>query len=239
MLRQILFEPAAMRGSGQSDNCEAMQERSVQPEILETLPHDHPDAVRSREDLFQVNGIMGNHRWIARMLRLHAKPGWKITEIGAGDGLLSLGLAGQGLCRTADLHAFDLAPRPAMWPAEAAWTQGDLFAHPLPGSEVLIANLFLHHFQPGQLQTLGRQIPGETRMILAAEPARYRMHTVMGRFFCSLAELNWVTRYDMQVSIRAGFRRMELPQSLGLGNDWQMEVRETLFGSYRLMALRR
>lgn len=215
-----------------------MQQRSVQPEILETLPPDHPDAVRSREDLLQVNGIMGNHRWMARMIRRHSRPGWRITEIGAGDGALSLQLVQKGLCHPGDLHAFDLAPRPATWPAEAAWTQGDLFAQDLPGSQVILANLFLHHFQPGRLRLLGDRIRPETRMILAAEPARYRIHTFLGRLFCSLAELNWVTRHDMQVSIRAGFRGMELPESLGLGSEWEISIGATVFGGYRMMALR-
>ncbi|TDU70987.1 hypothetical protein EI77_02105 [Prosthecobacter fusiformis] len=215
-----------------------MQQRDIQPELLESLPHDHPDALRSRQDLLQVNGIMGNHRWIARMLRRHAAPGWKITEIGAGDGALSLQLAEKGLCRAQDLHAFDLAPRPASWPPAAAWTQGDLFAHPMPPSQVLIANLFLHHFQPAQLSLLGSRIPPEAKLILAAEPARYRIHTFLGRFFCILAELHPVTRYDMQVSIRAGFRSQELPHSLGLKNNWEITIHETLFGGYRMMALR-
>ena len=215
-----------------------MQQRSVQPELLESLPHDHPDALRSREDLLVVNGIMGNHRWIARMLRRHAQPGWRITEVGAGDGALSLQLVEKGLCRREDLHAFDLAPRPVSWPAEAAWSQGDLFAQPLPASQVLVANLFLHHFQPEQLRILGRRIPVETQMILAAEPARYRRHTLLGRFFCSLAELHPVTRYDMQVSIRAGFRGRELPESLGLESGWEISVQESVFGGYRMRALR-
>lgn len=216
-----------------------MQHRNVQPEILETLSADDPDAIRGREDLLLVNGIMGNHRWIAKKVKRHVLPTWKLTEIGAGDGALSLKLAQLGLCRTEDLHAFDLAQRPASWPVEAAWTQGDLFAQPLPKSEVLIANLFLHHFQKDQLQILGSRIPPETRVILAAEPARYRIHTWLGRFFCSLAELNAVTRYDMQVSIRAGFRGRELPEALGLGSDWEITVQTSAFGGYRMLALRR
>ncbi|MEN3943601.1 hypothetical protein WJU23_20045 [Prosthecobacter sp. SYSU 5D2] len=215
-----------------------MQQRSVQPELLETLPHDHPDALRSREDLLTVNAVMGNHRWIARMLRRHARPGWRITEIGAGDGALSLQLVRQGLCQQADLHAFDLAPRPATWPSAAAWTQGDLFAQPLPPSQVLIANLFLHHFQPPQLLLLGSRIPAETKVILAAEPARYRIHTLLGRLLCSLAQFHYITRYDMQVSIRAGFRRQELPNLLGIETGWEITVQETVFGGYRMMALR-
>ncbi|MES2735073.1 MAG: hypothetical protein V4672_02060 [Verrucomicrobiota bacterium] len=216
-----------------------MQTRSVQPEVLETLAHDDPAALRSRHDLLLVNGIMGNHRWIARMMRQHCQPGWRITELGAGDGALSLKLAQQRLCKTQDLHAFDLAPSPTSWPVDAAWTQGDLFAQNLPASEVLIANLFLHHFQPDQLRLLGGRIAPETRLILAAEPARHRIHTYMGRLFCSLAQLNWVTRYDMQVSIRAGFRGQELPHSLGLDSTWEISVRETVFGGYRMMARRK
>ena len=216
-----------------------MRIRSVQPEVLETLAYDDPAALRSRQDLLLVNGIMGNHRWISRLLRQHRQPGWQMTELGAGDGALSLKLAEQRLCQTRDLHAFDLAPRPASWPADAAWTQGDLFAQNLPPSQVLIANLFLHHFQAEQLHLLGSRIAPETQLILAAEPARYRIHTFMGRLFCSLTQLNWVTRYDMQVSIRAGFRGQELPDFLGLDSSWEISVRETVFGGYRMMARRK
>ncbi len=216
-----------------------MRIRSVQPEVLETLAYDDPAALRSRQDLLLVNGIMGNHRWISRLLRQHRRPGWQLTELGAGDGALSLKLAEQRLCQTHDLHAFDLAPRPASWPADAAWTQGDLFAQNLPPSQVLIANLFLHHFQAEQLHLLGSRIAPETQLILAAEPARYRIHSFMGRLFCSLAQLNWVTRYDMQVSIRAGFRGQELPDFLGLDSSWEISVRETVFGGYRMMARRK
>lgn len=216
-----------------------MTRRSVQPEWLEALPHDHPDALRSREDLGLVNGIMGNHRWLGRMLRHHARPGWRITELGAGDGALSLSLLRQGLCQPEDLHGCDLAPPPPGWPPAAAWTQGDLFARSLPPSQVLIANLLLHHFEAPALAALGARIPAETRLILAAEPARHLRHAWAGRLFCTLAGLNPVTRYDMQVSIRAGFRARELPQMLGLDEStWEISFHETVLGGYRLKALR-
>lgn len=217
-----------------------MVRRSVRPEWLEALPHDHPAALRSRQDLGLVNGIMGNHRWIARMLRRHSRPGWEIMELGAGDGTLSLSLMRQGLCHAADLHGVDLAPRPSAWPAEARWTQGDLFAHPLPCAQVLVANLLLHHFEAPALAALGARISPETRLILAAEPARYSRHAWAGRLFCSLAELNAVTCHDMQVSIRAGFRAQELPEMLGLEEaSWEIHVHESVLGGYRLRAVRR
>lgn len=217
-----------------------MRTRVLQQELLETYPDDHPDAIIGREDLLLVNAVMGNHHWMERMLRRHFLPHWKITEIGAGDGALSRRFVQAGICDAHALHAFDLAQRPASWPPEAAWTQGDLFLQPLPDSEVLIANLFLHHFTDEQLRVLGSRISPRTRLILAAEPERRWIHSVMGRFFCWLAELHPITQFDMQVSIRAGFRGDELARSLGLDAQvWSWECRATLLGGYRLIAVRR
>lgn len=217
-----------------------MRTRVLQQELLETYPDDHPDAITGREDLLLVNAVMGNHRWMESMLRQHYQPGWKVTEIGAGDGALSRRFVEAGICEASCLHAFDLAGQPASWPREAVWTQGDLFQQPLPDSEVLIANLFLHHFTDEQLREIGRRVPPRTQIILAAEPERRWMHTVMGRFFSWLAELHPITQFDMQVSIRAGFRDDELPRSLGLDErDWQWQCKATPLGGYRLMAVRR
>lgn len=210
----------------------------LQPELLDSLPPDDPDAIRARHEMLQVNGIMGNHRWIERMLRRHAAPGWRITELGAGDGALSLRLMHAGLFDAEQLHALDLAPRPAVWPEAAAWTRGDVLAQALPETEVVIANLFLHHFTAEQLRVLGSRLSPATRLIVAAEPARLWVHTVMGRLFCALAELNHVQRHDMQASIRAGFRGDELRQSLGLDADWRAEARMHPLGGYRFLAWR-
>ncbi|MBV6500366.1 MAG: hypothetical protein CJBNEKGG_02843 [Prosthecobacter sp.] len=211
-----------------------MRSRVVQQELLETYPDDHPDAIIGREDLLLVNAVMGNHRWMEKKLRTLYQPGWHITEIGAGDGSLSLRFLEQGICTAKDLHAFDLAGRPARWPREAAWTQGDLLKQPLPDSEVLVANLFLHHFRDEQLSELGRRISSRTRLILAAEPDRRWIHTLGGKLLCWLAELHPITRFDMQVSIRAGFRGDELKRALGLGPEWHSEVRSTIFGAHRV-----
>ena len=215
-----------------------MKHRDIQPEWLDLLPQDDPDAIRAREEMPLVNGMMGNHRWIERMIRLRAEPHWHITELGAGDGALSLRLWKSDLCEADQLHAVDLAPRPNHWPAAAGWTSGDVMTHPLPESEILLANLFLHHFTEDQLSGLGSRIPAVTRLILAAEPVRRWIHCVMGRLFCELAELNCVQRHDMQASIRAGFAGTELQRALGLGPEWDVHVQAHPLGGYRFLAER-
>lgn len=215
-----------------------MKERVLQPELLDTLPPNDPAAIRAREEMLQVNGIMGNHRWIERMVRRHREEGWRITELGAGDGALSLRLVEAGCCKVAALHAFDLAPRSEPWPAEAHWTQGDVMAQALPDTEIVIANLFLHHFTTDQLRLLGSRLSPVTRLIIAAEPARYWIHSLSGRLFCELAELNHVQRHDMQASIRAGFRGDELREALALDATWRTCVSHHPCGAYRFMAWR-
>jgi hypothetical protein len=214
-----------------------MRRRVVAPEWLETLSEQDPAAIQSRQELLQVNAFMGNHRWITQELQRHWQPGWRVTELGAGDGALSRHWLQQGLCPAEALHGVDLAPRPADWPGAAHWQQGDVFQHGLPGTEVLVANLILHHFTPADLTRLGSMISPHTRLILAAEPARIRSFCWLGRGLTWLAEMHPVTRYDMQVSLRAGFRRAELPESLGLGPQWQTDSWVTPLGAYRMRAL--
>lgn len=215
-----------------------MRHRDIQPELLDLLPQDHPDALRAREEMPLVNGIMGNHRWIERMVRRHGELGWHMTELGAGDGALSMRLLKAALCREEGMHAVDLASRPVHWPAKAGWTSGDLLEHPLPESRIVIANLFLHHFTDEQLRVIGSRISPATRLIVAAEPTRMWITSLLGRLLCAFAELNRVQRHDMQASIRAGFFGRELPRALGLGNEWNVQVQTHPLGGYRFMAAR-
>jgi len=215
-----------------------MKRRDIQPELLDLLPQNDPRAVRAREEMCIVNGIMGNHGWIERMVRRHGQKGWKITELGAGDGALSLRLLNSGLCREEEMQAVDIVSRPLHWPAASGWHCGDVITAALPHSEVVIANLFLHHFTDLELRSIGSKISPSTRLIVAAEPARLWIHRLLGRLLCEVAELNDVQHHDMQLSIRAGFRREELRLALGLGDEWHVQVQLHPLGAYRFLAER-
>jgi hypothetical protein len=212
--------------------------RQVIPELLDTLAHDDPAALRSRRELRLINGIMGNHRWLCRSLASKVSDHTRILELGAGDGTLARRSWNTGIASPQQWRALDIAPAPIDWPSEAHWLQTDLFAlSVLPDAEIIVANLFLHHFKDEQLAGLGQLLPDSCRVIIACEPARRRRHTLQGRLLSPLARLSPVTHHDMLVSIQAGFVGKELPQALGL-LGWHLKISLTALGAYHLIAWR-
>ncbi len=208
------------------------------PELLDSLPHDHPDARASRRDLRRLNALMGNFRWLDRTLRQQALPGMRIVELGAGDGGFGSWFLRRNPDRAALYGAVDFMPRPDSWPGDAAWTSGDLFsagAAAVQAADVVVANLFLHHFEGGALARLGA-LCQRARALVFCEPARHERHVWQGRLIFPL--LNRVTRHDLVVSVRAGFLDDELPCALHLGPEWKWSVSLGWLGAYRLVASR-
>jgi hypothetical protein len=212
--------------------------RKVLPEILDSLPPEDIAAQRSRKELRWINSIMGNHRWICRVLASRIGPEMRLLELGAGDGMLARRAWMAGVLPPNQWTALDLSPAPQDWPCEAVWRQADLFSlESLPDAEVVVANLFLHHFEDVQLGVLATRLPANCRLFVACEPARRRRHLLQGQLLSSLARLSAVTHHDMLVSIRAGFMGNELVQALGM-LGWHSKVELTALGAYRMIAWR-
>lgn len=211
-------------------------QRSVIPEILDHLPADDPEAMRSRRDLRRINFLMGNERWVCRTVeKFHTVARRGIVEIGAGDGHLCGKLA--RLFPQAAVSAYDLAPRPEGLPERVLWQRGDLFTMPPPADGgVLVANLFLHHFERGPLESLGRWADGFDAMVFS-EPDRARLPHVLGGLMHPW--INRVTKHDMHVSITAGFTGGEIASFLGLDPvRWQVRESSTWKGARRVVCWR-
>jgi SAM-dependent methyltransferase len=216
-----------------------MPPRVLQPEILDALAPDHPDAQHSRRDLRITNRIMGNYRWLGRVLVPLLKPGERALEIGAGTGDLCLRLAKAGIAA----DGLDLWPRPAVLPADRAWHVADLRRFDgFDDYAVVFGNLIFHHFNDLDLERLGARLrrSRNVRAVIACEPTRRRGSQTAFAAAGALLGANSVTLHDARVSIAAGFAGSELSQALGLAaGDWECHVRQTLLGAYRLTALRR
>jgi hypothetical protein len=213
--------------------------RIVEPELLDSLPHDAPEALRNRRDIARINWLMGTFGWFERRLRAHSgtlAAGSRVVELGAGDGALGLHLRPTLDALGWTLTGVDLAPRPAAWPAHWGWRQEDLLTCDAPADAgVVLANLILHQFNDDALRGLAPRL-ARTRLLLASEPLRSpRAHLLALLLF---PVMNRVSRHDAVVSVRGGFRPGELAQAVGLAGTHSVRERATLRGGLRLEAVR-
>ncbi len=228
-----------------------MQHRVVQPELLDSLPPEAPEAVAARRDLRRINWFMGNGRLLGRELlrRRHTlgSPASRgevtLAEVGAGDGTMLLKVL-HSLRRDWHGGRIFLVDRQPVVAAETldgfrrlGW-QVDVVADDVftwlrnaPTTDVMVTNLFLHHFETSALAELLRLVGDRTRMFVACEPRRSNF-ALLGCRMLRLIGCNPVTRHDAVVSVRAGFSGTELGDIFGGQNGQLWKIRETSAGSF-------
>jgi len=225
--------------------------RLLQPELLDLLPASDPEAARSRTDLRRVNAWMGHRRILTRTLQSLPLVGVRrIVELGAGDGTLALALANGLSARwpQVELTLLDqkrlVAPETVEKFRDLGWqprvVQADVFdwlAAEAEPADIIIANLFLHHFDAGGLPRLLREAASRCSCFVALEPRRH----VTARLGCELLWLigcNRVTRHDARVSVRAGFRKQELSELWPNPDQWHVREQPAGLFSHLFVATR-
>jgi 2-polyprenyl-3-methyl-5-hydroxy-6-metoxy-1,4-benzoquinol methylase len=226
-----------------------MMPRIVTAEMLDGLAADDPDAMHSRIDLQRVHRAMGTRRILLRALRAmtarHSKAmPLRVLEIGAGDGSLMLGVA-QALTPNWSGVELTLLDRQALIDPTTIQRYGDLgwaviekvgdvldWAADHTGQhkqaavapwDLIVANLFLHHFEGGQLALILAAVASKTRLFFACEPRRSWLALAASHMVGTMGA-NHVTREDAVLSVHAGFNGDELttlwPHQ---GGPWQLQ----------------
>ena len=225
--------------------------RTLQPELLDTLPADNPEAKHSRADLRRVNAWMGHRRILLRALKgARLTSVHRIVELGAGDGTLALALAAELNTRwpQVELTLVDQQRLVASGTVEKfhrlGWkprvVQADVFDWLAAGAEpadILFANLFLHHFDEAGLCRFLREAAARCSCFVALEPRRH----FAARLGCELLWMigcNRVTRHDARISVRAGFRGQELSSLWPNTANWQVREQPAGLFSHLFVATR-
>jgi hypothetical protein len=213
--------------------------RRVQPELLDQLTPDDPDARQNRRDLRLFNALMGNHRWIERVLRAQVRVGDRLLEVGAGEGDLGLRLRRVWQRRPIPYAGLDRWPRPAAWPQTWGWHGADLRTYAgYRTYNIILGNLILHQFEDDVLAELGRGWREHARLLVFCETARHPLHLAQLPL-ARLLGINHVSRHDARVSVEGGFAGRELPRLLGVDEPpWRVTLRHTFWGAYRMVARR-
>ena len=220
--------------------------RRVTPELLDELPASDPRAVRSRADLRRINRIMGALTWLERGLALAcAAPPRALVELGAGDGTLALRLARRLAPRWPGtrLTLLDLEPSVASATADAiracGWTLDVVAADALEWlaarraarADVVLANLFVHHFAGERLDRLLGGVASAADAFVCVEPRRARL-ALVGSHLLGLIGCNDVTRHDAVVSVHAGFRDREIGTAWRVANASGWTLHEAAAGPF-------
>jgi hypothetical protein len=185
---------------------------------------------------------MGARRILARTLARAAPAGpgraLRIIELGCGDGRLMLDVAQHRGTRwpSVTLDLLDRQPivdaatlaayAAAGWQARTLvcdvmdWaTSGDAGAH----WDVVVANLFLHHFEGAALRRLLAGCAARADALAACEPRRSRFAVAASHLIFFLGA-NAVTRRDGVLSVRAGFIGDELGAAWPAASaQWRLE----------------
>ena len=209
--------------------------RVVAAETLDGLAADDLAAMGSRRDLRRVHMVMGTRAIVAGALRRltaghrRAAP-LRVLELGAGDGTLMLGVARvlKPHWPVVELELLDrqklVSPATLQAYAALGWQArdrvSDVFdwvasgSEPAPGQtlarwDVIVVNLFLHHFEGAPLTALLGAVAGRSHRFLACEPRRSRL-ALAGSHLLGLMGANAVTREDAVLSVHAGFAQGEM-----------------------------
>jgi 2-polyprenyl-3-methyl-5-hydroxy-6-metoxy-1,4-benzoquinol methylase len=222
--------------------------RRIEPEWLDALPALDARAIRARRDLRRVNALMGNARIVAPALASLPR-GARLAEIGAGSGELMLALARSSPLREAHFHvtlvdrarcveaATIAALRERGFEAQAACADVFDWLARAPACDAIVANLFLHHFEPAALARMLALVSSRTALFVACEPRRSRT-ALAGASLLGFVGCNDVTRHDAVVSVHAGFRGAEIAALWPREGGWTLEERACGPFSHRFVARR-
>ena len=224
--------------------------RVVEPELLDELSPADTDAIGSRRDLRRLNGLMQHAALLQHALASKVKtPPRRIVELGAGDGTIMLKLAEQMYRKWPEVHVTlvdrqrVVARKTLARFEEFGWTAKAVVADAfkwLPKSgeaDVIMANLFLHHFPSERLVKLFKWISERTELFVATETRRDWPSLVMTRAV-GLIGCNAVTRYDAVRSAQGGFARRELTALWPAEKGWKLSERRAKIFTHLFVAQR-
>jgi hypothetical protein len=224
--------------------------RRVVAEALDSLGADDPAAQRSRRDLRRLHVAMGTLSIMTRAIGGEPTPQpLRVLELGAGDGSLALRFA-QRHARNWPRVSWTLLDRQdtvaestLLGLRATGWTPvvavADVFdwlgRNRQRAWDIIVANLFVHHFEGDDLGRLLLAVAKATPLFFCCEPRRNAI-ALIGSHLVGLIGAGAVTREDAVLSVHAGFRGRELSAQWPSHEGWSLREYSVGLFSHCLLA---
>lgn len=223
------------------------------PDLLDQMTSDDPRAIASRRDIKRINAVMFQD---ALMRRAIARGGFdeprRILDLGGGDTTFTLKVARRmkPAWRDVELVVVDrmnVVEAQTMrefeqigWKVKVVTT--DVFAF-LDQSvqtpfDLVLSNLFIHHFPAGELERLLAKIANLTTGFVACEPKRSSL-TVAGSAMLWAIGCTPVSVRDSVTGARAGFRDLEVADAWPDQKSWELSEYDSGIFSHCFVAKRK
>lgn len=206
------------------------------PDLLDQMTSDDPRAIASRRDIKRINAVMFQD---ALMQSAIARGGFdaprRILDLGGGDATFTLKVARRmkPAWRDVELVVVDrmnvVETKTTREFEQIGWNvrvvTTDVFAF-LDQSgqapfDLVLSNLFIHHFPAGELERLLAKIANSTAGFVACEPKRSPL-TVAGSAMLWAIGCTAVSVRDCVTGARAGFRDREIADAWPDQTSWQL-----------------
>lgn len=228
-------------------------DRVVEPEWLDDLSPANEEARQSRRDLQRLNQIMRHRPILLEQVRklVAGRSEVQMAELGAGDGTFIQEIL-RGLSNPLPKVRLTLVDRQpavsdstlselAKMGVEVKVCQEDVFQwlrNAEPQRDLIMANLFLHHFKNHGLQELFSLAAQKTSGFVCCEPRRSGT-AYLAAAGVFLVGCNRITRHDATISVRAGFKGDELTRLWGQSSEWETSEKEAGLFSHLFIARRK
>jgi SAM-dependent methyltransferase len=215
-----------------------LSRRATDPELLdEGVPDD--EALRSLGDIRFVNRWLGNRGRLVSIVRpyLEASPRPRLLDVGCGSADIPAHLLRKAPAPTVAVGVDIKLLHLAAGPPEVRRVRADVRALPFPprSFDVVLASLFLHHFDAPEVAAVLRGLFSLTRGALVINDLRRaRVPYVFGRAAFPLLFRSPVSVADGLLSIRRGFTDEELAAAFA---EARIPVRIRRAFPYRFLAV--
>lgn len=200
-----------------------LKHRAFDAEIMDDLNLPESQIAPVLEGLGKVNSWFGGHREVIKAIKkFPVKQGFSICDWGCGGGDTLVAIAKWAKLQRLDLTltGIDAAPAAMKYARNASkafasisYVQADVIndAHLLGKHDIIISNLFTHHFDDGHWVTMIKNMHASAQKgIIVTDLHRHRVLYYAVIVITHVLTRNKMVRYDGPLSVKRGFKKQEL-----------------------------